>query len=398
MLDRGVQLDKEAFLFHLSRLWARARRYRSWKIAVMAVQFPPEVEATEWVDAVRSAVRQEDLVASVDGLLWLALADLRGSSDPLRVAQRLQAFLPALTKFSVVYGFRPELELPAVVMAAELTLKRATSYKLVAYSEPELQDRAEARLLFEGELRRAVRQGELDPFYQPIVDLKTGRINGFEALVRWDHPTSGWLLPGQFLSVARDCGLMIELDLFVLGRAFEQLRLWREKVEYPIRVNVNLSSEHFLEPEGVDRLRPILDHYADCRSQLRVDVREKVLSHSIGLESLRELSSMSVGFHMDDFGAGMESFQALTHFAFESLKIDRSLIAEMEEEVNAELVTAILRIAARMNLRTIAEGLATHAQLEELRTLGCQEAQGFLFSPAIDADAALNLLREGRRW
>lgn len=257
---------------------------------------------------------------------------------------------------------------------------------------------AEERLELESALGEAIKQGQILPYFQPIVELSSGQITSFEALARWEHPTRGSLLPKEFLGVASDCGLLPDLDLCILEQSLEQLSRWQKETERPIRLSVNLCAEHFLRPGGVERLRPLLDRYAPVIAQLRVDVSEQVLSEPQGVQALRDLRNLKVGFHLDDFGVGPESFHCLASFPFHSLKIDRSLICEMEEEVNAELIAALLRIARRMKMRTIAEGLVTHAQLEELRNLGCNEAQGFLFSAAVKADAALALLQEEHCW
>ena len=131
---------------------------------------------------------------------------------------------------------------------------------------------------------------------------------------------------------------------------------------------------------------------------MRIDVSEQVLFEKDGIESLKTLDMLDIGFNLDDFGVDSESFHCLGSFAFNSLKIDRALIQQMEDEVNAELIVAVLRIAKRMGMKTIAEGVVTHAQLEELRNLGCTEAQGFLFSEAVSVEEAGELINTEYRW
>ncbi len=394
-------LNRDQFSTQIGKALARSKRHPSQRFALLQIQGGRESqeEKSLLVESLEGNLRQEDVITeSTDGMVYILVGELRHWSDPLRIARRLlsSCSIPFRVGIATSQGQAEKSE--QLLFEAHAALKRTRGDVLVAYFDSAQQNEAEARLDFEEALKKAIQGGSLQPFYQPIVDLQDGRINGFEALVRWSHPTQGWLLPHQFLQVAKDCGVLVAIDLFVLDRALEQLGIWREQVDYPIRVNVNLSPEHFTKPEGVDLLRPILKRHAHLLGSLRIDICENVLTSATGLESLNELRDLKIGFHMDDFGAGAESFQALSYFPFESLKIDRSMVSDMEEEVNAELIIAILRIAQRLKLRTIAEGLATHAQLEELRSLGCNEAQGFLFSPAVDAKSALALLIEGRYW
>lgn len=361
------------------------------------------VELEESFDHLRVAQVLEAALRAEDTALWkdprcllLLLEGYRYSSDSLRLARRLQRELP-VARIGIAGGteYGSGLEM---LDAAQQALDSAGPDRQIRYANAELRREAEYRLKFEDELTQAVHSGDLTPYYQPIIDLPTGYIRGFEALVRWQHPTAGLLLPDSFLGVARELELLAELDRFILEEALQQLQIWAGSATRPLRVNVNLSPHHFLTEGAVEELIAILDRYRDVVKMLRVDISEEVLRHERGLASLYALQGLKVGFHLDDFGVSFESFRCLTAFPFDSLKVDRTLIAEMEEEVNAELIIAVLRIAQRMKIRTTAEGLVTHAQLEELRQLGCDEAQGFLFSPAISATAATDFLKVGPRW
>lgn len=391
--------DQRQFMLTCLKQWVgRARRHPEANFSLLVFRLCSGSEPTAVLEHVRPLVRLEDTVCVLsDNSVGVLVADLRHMSDPLRIARRLIAARSGeLERVGIAY-FGPHFEGgDQVLIEADLASTRAAPRDCL-YSNPELQSQAEERLEFEDALRRSLRDGTLRAHYQPIVDLGTGRITGFEALVRWKHPARGWLLPEEFLDVADSCGILADLDRFVLSRSLEQLERW-SKEDRTIRVSVNLCFEHFLTPGGVDRLRPILDAHESVISQLRIDISEEVLMEEQGLASLNQLHHLKVGFHLDDFGVGPDSFHCLGSFPFNSLKVDRTLIAEMEEEVNAELITAVLRIAQRMKMRTIAEGVVTHAQLEELRNLGCNEAQGFLFAPAVDSATAMELLTQDVRW
>lgn len=390
--------QRQAMLGTLRKWVARTKRHPKQKFGLLVIRLAPGSAAESVLEQVRSLVRLEDTTFLLsDTSLGILVSDLRHLSDPLRVGRRLLATRSGeLERVGIAY-FDAKFEgADQLLIEAELASTRAAPRDCL-YSDPRVQSEAEVRLEFEDALRRSLRDGTLRAHYQPIVDLGNGRITGFEALVRWKHPSRGWLLPEEFLDVADSCGILAELDRFVLSRSLEQLERWSRE-DREIRVSVNLCFEHFLEAGGVDRLRPILDAHQGVLSQLRIDISERVLMEEQGLAALKQLHNLKVGFHLDDFGVGPDSFHCLGSFPFNSLKVDRTLIAEMEEEVNAELITAVLRIAQRMKMRTIAEGVVTHAQLEELRNLGCNEAQGFLFARAVDAASALELLTQDVCW
>lgn len=384
----------------VAQSFARGCRHAGQFFAVMVAELNLPFGVEELGCKVESSIRVEDTALLVgEDRLVLLLEGHRHSSDPLRVAHRLLAELPGLVQRIGIagnvsyYGSADEMYRAAVRAVGE-----AGPEQPIQHAHAQLKREAEYRLQFEDELIAAVRQGLLEPHFQPIVELSSGEIRGFEALVRWRHPGEGLLLPERFLSIAKDCGVLPELDRFILRESLQQLEIWQNEVDHPVRVNVNLCSAHFLVEGGVEELAEIVNRHRNVLGRLRVDISEDVLRYERGVAALHALQGLKVGFHLDDFMVSPDSFRCLHSFSFDSLKVDRTLIAEMEEEVNAELITAVLRIAQRMKIRTIAEGLVTHAQLEELRQLGCNEAQGFLFSPAIDAKAALDFLKSGPRW
>jgi EAL domain-containing protein (putative c-di-GMP-specific phosphodiesterase class I) len=392
---RGHEVERR-----VAQAYARCSRHPSQFFAVLVGELSTPVDQAEVASRVDNAIRIEDTALLVgEDRLVLLLEGHRHSSDPLRVAQRLLAEYPGLLRRlgiagNVAYYSTPE----EMYEAAQRAMEAASPEQPIRHGHAQLRRDAEYRLQFEDELTAAVRLGRLEPYFQPIVDLANGQIRGFEALVRWKHPTEGLLLPEDFLGIAKDCGLLPDLDRYILEQSLNQLELWSDEVDYPIRVNVNLCSDHFLNDGGVRELSEIVRKHQKVIGQLRMDISEDVLRYERGLAALYALQGLKIGFHLDDFMVSPDSFRCLHSFPFDSLKVDRTLIAEMEEEVNAELIAAVLRIAQRMKIRTTAEGLVTHAQLEELRQLGCNEAQGFLFSPAIDAASALDFLKVGPRW
>lgn len=395
--------DDETGVWGVSRLeqsLSKKRRHCQYLAAVLLVEIAPPFLDDAFVQTLTASVRAEDVVFQVsEKCLAVLLESYRHESDPLRVARRLKLKFPqALEGFGIAIVSTKFDSAGAILGAAQSALAGRPENSPIGFEDPQLALDSAQRLEYENDLMAAISGRQLKPFYQPIIELDRGQLRGFEALVRWNHPSKGLLLPEQFLQVAEDCGKLPEMDLFVLESALSQLKIWHEELGRPIRVNVNLCPYHFVVEGALEPLLAVIDAHREVRDFLRIDISEEVLLEERGLASLFALQGLKVGFHLDDFGVSPESFRCLHSFPFDSLKVDRTLIAEMEEEVNAELIAAVLRIAQRMKIRTTAEGLVTHAQLEELRQLGCDEAQGFLFSPAIDAEDALTFLKDGPRW
>lgn len=388
------------FSTRLEQITARTRRHKGALCACMLLGTSKKSDLGFLLETLAGLTRCEDTVAEVpEHGLGVLLEDLNHVADPLRVAQRLQHKVGKdVDGIGIVIfdGSAPDGE--AVFQEAVQALQKSRNGDDPVYSCPDRQTEALARLQLEHDLEHAVEHGKLVTHYQPIFNLKDGILTGFEALVRWPHPTRGLLLPGEFLSVAEVRGYLLKIDEFVLRQALEQIPIWNAVSGRPIYLSANLCSAHFLKADHLSHLVDTLNTHPKSLELLRIDVSEQVLFDQSGIESLKALENLRIGFNLDDFGVDSESFHCLGSFPFNSLKIDRTLICQMEDEVNAELIVAVLRIAKRMGMKTIAEGVVTHAQLEELRNLGCTEAQGFLFSEAVDVEEAAELINYEYRW
>lgn len=391
-------VTEEDVLRRAAQSFARSKRHRHQFFAIVSLKL--ECNAAHLAQSIESAIRIEDTAIQVgDKSIILLLEGHRHVSDPLRVVRRLLELLPGtLSRAGIAGGLAHHPNAQHMLEQSHLALKLTTADQPIVFANVALQQEAEFRLNFENDLTTAVHQGRLEPYFQPIITLDNGTVCGFEALVRWQHPTEGLLFPEDFLGIAKDCGLLADLDRFILKASLQQLHHWQALTPQELRVNVNLCPDHFLKEEGLQALTSLMAEHRTSADLLRIDISEEILRHEQGIQALYTLHGLQVGFHLDDFGVSPESFRCLHSFPFDSLKIDRTLIAEMEDEVNAELIAALLRIAHRMNIRTTAEGLVTHAQLEELRQLGCHEAQGFLISPAIDAASTLSFLATNPHW
>jgi EAL domain-containing protein (putative c-di-GMP-specific phosphodiesterase class I) len=389
----------KAFLHRLQQAVARARRHERVKSAFLLFSLEESADLDTIVENFTPLTRCEDTLLTLpDSRIGVILEDMYHISDPMRVADRLQRSAADFVKgVAVVVSLGLYETSQDVFEEALKTLSDRPGVK-VQYTNQQLGTESESRLKLEAELAETVEVGKLVTYYQPIFNLTHGMLTGFEALVRWEHPQHGLLLPGAFLEIAERRGHLLKIDEAVLKHALTQIAIWNQDSDRPIYVSVNLASGHFLNAERLHELIRTLNTHPSSLNLLRIDVDEKVLFDQEGIDSLKTLDMLRIGFNLDDFGVDSESFHCLGSFPFNSLKIDRTLINQMEDEVNAELIVAVLRIAKRMGMKTIAEGVVTHAQLEELRNLGCTEAQGFLFSKAVCVQEATELISDEYRW
>jgi EAL domain-containing protein (putative c-di-GMP-specific phosphodiesterase class I) len=233
--------------------------------------------------------------------------------------------------------------------------------------------------------------------YQPKVDLASGRVVGFEALARWHHAELGVIPPDSFIPVAEQSGLILPLGEFVLRAAAAQIRAWREMGLPPLRVSVNLSAHQFQTEELADTVIQILREAHVSPRYLDVEITESTMmtNKGIAVSVLQKLKGIGITVSLDDFGTGYSSLSYLKGFPIDTVKIDRSFIRDITlDPDDAAITAAIISMAKALNLRVTAEGVETEGQLSFLREHGCDEMQGYLFSPPLPSDQATDLLRE----
>ncbi|MBE9212053.1 EAL domain-containing protein [Plectonema cf. radiosum LEGE 06105] len=269
--------------------------------------------------------------------------------------------------------------------------------------DPAMHREAIQSLELENDLRRALEKQELIVYYQPIVSLNTGTIIGFEALVRWQHPSKGLILPTEFISVAEETGLIYNLDTWVLRSACNQLRIWQNhpSIPKPLHMSVNLSAKLFLQPNFIATIDQIIYETKINPAFLELEITETVImENSIDVKTtLEELKQRNIKLIMDDFGTGYSSLSYLHSFPLNTLKIDKSFLNLMQENhQNVSLVPAIIEIAHSMGMKAIAEGVETCEQLSQIRNLNCDFAQGNLFSSAMEPQSILELMLSVPQW
>jgi diguanylate cyclase (GGDEF)-like protein len=269
--------------------------------------------------------------------------------------------------------------------------------------DPKMHEQAAAAQQIETELRAALVANELRTYFQPIVSLKTGRITGFEALVRWIHPKRGFVSPAAFIPVAVSTGLIIPLDQWMMREAARQVHEWntRLQLEPPLTISVNVSGRRLGQKELIDDVTSTLRDTGISTRSLRLEITEgEMMQHPEEVLSiLTELKRMDITLLVDDFGTGYSSLSYLHSFPIDIVKIDQSFVRRMLESAkDEEIVRAVINLSATLGLRVIAEGIETAEHLARLRELGCDYGQGYLFSKPVDAAAIEALLAEGRGW
>jgi|KBSSwiStaDraftv2_1062776.scaffolds.fasta_scaffold111188_1 diguanylate cyclase (GGDEF)-like protein len=365
------------------------------------------------------SLRASDTIARFDGDCTLArlggdeftilLDRVRTEADAKMVAERL---LSAVTRpfdvqgrtvvVSISMGIvmaAARYELPEeMVRDADTAMYRA---KALGKARCEVFDTsmlaaAEERLLVETGLRHALERGEFEVHYQPIVTLAEARLAGFEALLRWRHPTRGLLSPDQFIPTAEETGLIIPVGAWVLGEACRQMRAWDD--EFPgcsdLVINVNLSAKQCLEPTLGDTVRRVLRETGLAPRRLKLEITESIVLEDsrIVLEVLNGLRDIGVQLGLDDFGMGYSALSYLQRLPLQTLKIDRSFVNGIRETGNMEIIRAIISMAAGLSMDVTAEGVETADQAAQLNGMACEFGQGFYFHRPMTADRARSVL------
>ncbi|MDD3816266.1 MAG: EAL domain-containing protein [Desulfocapsaceae bacterium] len=262
----------------------------------------------------------------------------------------------------------------------------------------DMNDRAIERLNLEIDLKKALERDEFVLFYQPQIDLHSGKISGVEALIRWQHPERGLIAPLQFISIAEESGLILPIGAWVLNEACRQAYSWQQNGLAPIRMAVNISSYQFRQTGLATIVKQALDNSGLASSLLELELTESAIMQDIDttIITLTRLKEVGVTLSVDDFGTGYSSMNYLKRFPLDTLKIDRSFVMDITTDPNdAAIITAIIALAESLGLKTIAEGVETQEQLQFMRQHLCDEIQGFFISKPMPADEVERFLVSG---
>ncbi|MHB1170763.1 MAG: putative bifunctional diguanylate cyclase/phosphodiesterase, partial [Longimicrobiales bacterium] len=290
-----------------------------------------------------------------------------------------------------------------VLRDADAAMYRAKSSGRAHYEifDLEMHRRALVQLQLESDLRDAIERREFAVHYQPVIALDAGNVMGMEALVRWRHPSRGTLLPGEFIGVAEQSGAIVEIGWYVLREACRQMQSWRERFPrstLSTTMSVNLSARQFVQPDLLVRIDEILAETKLDPSCLRLELTESAVNYAPDLARgvLRALAERGIRICLDDFGTGYSSLQQLKQLPLSDVKVDRSFVRGLGSDTDsAGMVQTIVALGNSLSVDTIAEGVETPEELDELRALGMKFAQGYLFSTPLSAEHAERLLTSG---
>jgi diguanylate cyclase (GGDEF)-like protein len=262
--------------------------------------------------------------------------------------------------------------------------------------KPAMRARKSDRLTLESELRRALSRDEIALLYQPIVRLEDRSIAGFEALMRWHHPKMGKLAPAEFIAIAEETGLIVELGMFVLERTARQLVEWQRAMRgaEPIFASVNVSSRQLLRHDLIQDLRTVLSRTAPARGTLKLELTESLVMENPehASQMLQRIRELGAGLALDDFGTGHSSLAYLQRFPFDTIKIDQSFVRTGGKGKRPVILRSIIALAHDLGMEVVAEGAETDSDAVELFQLGCEYAQGYVFGEPMTAREATAFL------
>jgi len=353
-----------------------------------------------------SALRASDLLARTGGNEFAVLMRLgRGLDDALEAAERIRAAMAApfrLSELEIRIDCAMGCALPRgdetlaeeVLRNAQFALKRAKGSGRLQVYEPSAARAARRRFSVETELRRALEADELRLAFQPLIDLGTGTVAGFEALARWDHRERGAISPSEFIPVAEESGLIVALGRWALRRAVETLADWDRAAGrvLPLSINVNLSPIQVARDDVAGFVASELAAFGLCGTRLTLELTESAIVQDPQRATavLEALKTLGVRVAVDDFGTGYTSLAYLQRLPIDVLKIDRSFVSDMlADEDSVAIVRAILSLAGALGMETTAEGIDAPHLAAALRELGCSHGQGFHFAAALDPQSAL---------
>jgi diguanylate cyclase (GGDEF)-like protein/PAS domain S-box-containing protein len=416
------------FLLLLDRVVKRRQRHPEHRFAVLYLDVDRFTLITQSLgheasdallatlaERLAGSVRPSDTVARVSADIFVALLDdIADGSDGALVAKRWvselekpfhvggsELFLSA--KIGIALSDADHDDAEQYLADASAAQERARARGDVGYEifDRKVHKRFTQRIKLETDLRRAVDQEDFRVVYQPLVDLQSETIVGFEALVRWSHDARGFISPVEFIPVAEETGLIVPIGEWVLRTACERLAAWRLRSPgRELTVNVNFSARHLKRADVVDEVLATLKETGLPPECLKLELTETMLMEEAEaqLEVLPALREAGIRVAIDDFGTGYSSLAYLRRFDIDTLKIDRSFLGESEEASSWDIVKMIVALASGMGVGVVAEGVETIGQMQRLRELGCDIGQGYLFARPLTEEAAQQILDSAPEW
>jgi diguanylate cyclase (GGDEF)-like protein/PAS domain S-box-containing protein len=361
---------------------------------------------------IEQCVRSVDTVARLGGDEFAVLLEDVDPNAPAAAATRILAALHEPVRIrrrqltigasiGIVTAHSPKQRVTDLLRNADLAMYSAKDHGKGRFEvfQPKLQRAASTRLRLKADLERALEENQFRLRYQPLIDLATGQVMGMEALLRWQHPARGEVLPGEFISLAEDSGLILPLGRWVLREACRQASAWQSAglTAEPLGMSVNVSARQLENPTLADDVSAALEASGFDPRLLTLEVTESVLMHdtTLTLENLHRLKALGVRLVIDDFGTGYSSLSYLRRFPIDGIKIDRSFIDAIDtDREEAELVGSIITLSNRLHLETVAEGVERWSQLARLRSLGANTGQGYYIAVPLTPAEVVTFARE----
>jgi len=340
-------------------------------------------------------------LSSVDEATSFSERMAKGLAEPYSLEGR-EVFTSA--RIGIAYGNSRYTEAEDILRDADIAMynSKETGEKFVVFDK-KMHTRAVTRLQLETDLRYAIERDQFELHYQPIIGLNSASLEGFEALVRWNHPQRGLVPPNEFISIAESTGLIIPMTVKILQSACAQAVKWQNvsQSSTPLSMAVNLSGKHFADPGLVDQIQTVINTTRINPADLKLEITESAVMENAetAISMLKQIKQTGVQISIDDFGTGYSSLSYLHRFPIDLLKVDRSFVSAMEANTeNGEIVRTVIALAKALNLKVVAEGIESIHQFHQLRILGCEFGQGFLFSKPLPVAEIELLLKDDGRW
>jgi diguanylate cyclase (GGDEF)-like protein/PAS domain S-box-containing protein len=417
--------NRALFVDRLTQAIFRAKRSPAYRFAVLFLDLDNFKDVNDTIghivgdhllitvaNTLKTGIRSVDTLARFGGDEFIILLDdIKDDQGVMRVAEWIKEQFTAplqvdghevftSTSIGIVFSHPDYQQSEEIIRDADIAMYVAKSLGRgrAEIFKPSMRQRVIERLTLETDLRQAIGNEELRIYYQPIADLDSSRLMGFEALVRWQHPERGLLSPIEFVALAEETGMIMSIDRWMLFQACKQILTWNQRyqIDPELTISVNISAKHIASPELREYVSQVLEKTGLNPDNLKLEITEfSIVDHNeITAAAFTNLQDLGVQIQIDDFGIGYSSLGYLSHFPINALKIDQSFVGNIvEDQSQRDIVQAIITLTERLNVKVIAEGVETYAQLDQLRQLGCHLGQGYLLSTPMDIDGIEELLK-----
>jgi diguanylate cyclase (GGDEF)-like protein/PAS domain S-box-containing protein len=358
------------------------------------------------------SVRPGDIVARLGGdEFGIIIENIASIDDASHTASRIQQELAhpfnlggnevfVSASIGISHSLLPYNSPEDFIRNADTAMYRAKDKGRGGYElfDLDMQAKESARVQLEVDLRRALAHQEFELHYQPIISLENWKITGFEALIRWNHPSQGFISPLRFIPIAEETGLVIKIGQWVIREACHQVKLWQQKFngDPPLFMSINLSAKQFSDVNLISQINQIIAETQIDPGTLKIEITESAIIENIDMATdvINQLKTLGVKISLDDFGTGYSSLSYLHRFPIDTLKIDRSFVTRMNMPKNCEIVSTILTLANNLGLDVVAEGVETKEQILQLTGMKCDYVQGYLLSRPMDGVEMTKLIED----